>query len=162
LHKPRMEVSRVSLSGPSSTLNRIGAGLAVLASGLVLGACSEVESNLRENQPYEVIGPEDAAIKTVKMEDATAALLPVETTSVRRKGNRKVVPHNAVIYNPDGDVFVYTKPKAETYRRAPIEVIRVHGNQALLSDGPAAGTTIVTTGSAELLATEYEILNQHP
>ena len=152
----------MSRSRPSKTLHRVGAGLAVLASGLVLGACSEVASNLRENQPYKVIGPEEAEIKTVQMEDATAALLPVETTTVRRKGNRKTVPHNAVIYNPDGDVFVYTKPKAETYRRAPIEVVRVHGDEALLSDGPPAGTTIVTTGSAELLATEYEILNQHP
>jgi hypothetical protein len=32
----------------------------------------------------------------------------------------------------------------------------------VLSKGPRSGTTIVTTGSAELLATEYEILNQHP
>ena len=155
-------MSRVRLSRRSSTLRRLGAGLALLASGLVLGACSEVESNLRENQPYEVIGPEEAAIKTVKMEDATAALLPVRTTTVRRKGDRKVVSHNAVIYNPDGEAFVYTKPKAETYIREPIEIVRVNGDDAVLSDGPRTGTTIVTTGSAELLATEYEILNQHP
>jgi hypothetical protein len=141
---------------------RLAAGLAVIAAGLTLGACSEVESNLRENQPYEVIGAEDAPIKTVKMDDATAALLPVELAEVRDRGNRKVVPHNAVIYNPDGDVFVYTKPKAETYRRAPIDIVRVHGDDATLSKGPPAGTEIVTTGSAELLATEYEILNQHP
>jgi hypothetical protein len=141
---------------------RVAAGLAVIASGLALGACSEVESNLRENQPYEVIGAEDAAIKTVKMDDATAGLLPVRLAEVRREGERKVVPHSAVIYNPDGDAFVYTKPKAETYIRAPIEIVRVNGNYATLSKGPPAGTRIVTTGSAELLATEYEILNQHP
>ena len=140
----------------------LAAGLAVLASALVLGACSEVESNVRDNQPYTVEGPEDAAIKTVKMDDATAALLPVRLAEVRNRGDRKVVPHNAVIYNPDGGSFVYTKPKAETYRRAPIEILRVNGEDATLSKGPAAGTEIVTTGSAELLATEYEILNQHP
>ena len=156
-------MSRVSRGRPSRTLpRRLAAGLALLASGLVLGACSEVESNLRENQPYEVIGPEEADIKTVKMEDATAALLPVRTVTVRRRGDRLVVPHNAVIYNPDGASFVYTKPKAETYIREPIEIVRVHGDDATLSDGPTAGTEIVTTGSAELLATEYEILNQHP
>lgn len=141
---------------------KVAAGLAVLASGLVLGACSEVESNVRDSQPYEVIGAEDAAIKTVKMDDETAALLPVELATVRERGNRKVVPHNAVIYNPDGGSFVYTKPKAETYIRAPIDIVRVHGDDATLSKGPSAGTKIVTTGSAELLATEYEILNQHP
>ena len=141
---------------------RLGVGLALVASALVLGACEEVPSNLRENQPYTVEGPEDAAIKTVKMEDATAALLPVELTTVRREDGRKTVSHDAVIYNPDGGSFVYTKPKAETYRRAPIDIVRVSGARAVLSDGPPAGTKIVTTGSAELLATEYEILNQHP
>jgi hypothetical protein len=141
---------------------RLGAGLVLVAAVFVLGACDEVPSNLRENQPYTVEGPEDAAIKTVKMEDETAALLPVRLKAVRESGGRKVVPHDAVIYNPDGGSFVYTKPKAETYIRAPIEIVRVNGDDATLSKGPSAGTKIVTTGSAELLATEYEILNQHP
>jgi hypothetical protein len=140
----------------------LATGLAVAGSSLALAACSEVESNVRDNQPYEVIGPEDAKIKLVKMADETAALLPVRTTTVSREGERKIVPHDAVIYNPDGDSFVYTKPKAETYIREPIEIVRVGGNDAVLSKGPPAGTRIVTTGSAELLATEYEILNQHP
>jgi hypothetical protein len=155
-------VIRVSASRRSRLPRPLAAGLAALAAALVLGACSEVESNVRENQPYTVEGPEDAAIKTVKMADATAALLPVETVSVRKDDRRKVVPHNAVIYNPDGGAFVYTKPKAETYIRAPIDIVRVSGDDATLSKGPPVGTTIVTTGSAELLATEYEILNQHP
>jgi hypothetical protein len=46
--------------------------------------------------------------------------------------------------------------------RAPIEIVRVTGGRVVLSAGPPVGTTVVTTGSAELLATEYEILNQHP
>jgi multidrug efflux pump subunit AcrA (membrane-fusion protein) len=157
-----MGVSRVSRGRLSRLPRRLGAGLALVASALVLGACDEVPSNQRDNQPYTVEGPEDAAIKRIKMEDGTAALLPVELKTVRQEGGRKVVPHNAVIYNPDGGSFVYTKPKAETYIRAPIEIVRVDGNTAELSKGPRTGTTIVTTGSAELLATEYEILNQHP
>jgi len=155
-------VIRVSASRRSRYMRPVAAIVAALATALVLAACSEVESNVRDNQPYTVEGPEDAAIKTVKMDDATAALLPVELAEVRNRGDRKVVPHNAVIYNPDGGSFVYTKPKAETYIRAPIDIVRVHGDDATLSKGPAAGTKIVTTGSAELLATEYEILNQHP
>jgi len=152
----------VSVSRRSKSSRPLAACFAALAAALAVGACSEVESNVRENQPYTVEGPEDAAIKRVKMEDATAALLPVELATVRERGNRTVAPHSAVIYNPDGDAFVYTKPKAETYIRAPIDIVRVNGDRAVLSDGPPVGTTIVTTGSAELLATEYEILNQHP
>jgi hypothetical protein len=157
-----MGVSRVSRGRLSRLPRRLGAGLALVASALVLGACDEVPSNLRENQPYKVTPIKGTDIQRVTMEDTTAALLPVELSSVRQEGKRKFVPHDAVIYNPDGGSFVYTKPKAETYIRAPIEIVRVNGNRAELSKGPPAGVEVVTTGSAELLATEYEILNQHP
>ena len=89
-----------------------------------------------------------AAIKTVIMADETAALLPVRLAEVRQERRRKVVPHNAVIYNPDGGSFVYTKPKAETYIREPIEIVRVNGDDATLSKGPAAGTTRSSTSDA--------------
>jgi hypothetical protein len=141
---------------------RLATGLALVASGLAVSACSEVESNVREVYPYEVTPIEGSDLKRVSMADETAALLPVRTATIQRQGSRKVAPHDALIYNPDGGAFVYTKPKAETYVRAPIEIVRVTGGRVVLSAGPPVGTTVVTTGSAELLATEYEILNQHP
>jgi hypothetical protein len=154
-----IEVSVGRRSGPARL---VASGLVVLAAGLTASACSEVESNVRETYPYQVEPIKGSDIPRVRMEDKTAALLPVETTTVRRAGKRKVVPHEALIYNPDGDSFVYTKPKAETYVRAPVEPVRVEDDEAVLSDGPPTATTIVTTGAAELLATEYEILDQHP
>jgi hypothetical protein len=151
------------VSAPRSRRARlVVSGLVVLAAGLSASACSEVESNLRESYPYKVEPIKGSDVQRVTMADETAALLPVETTTVRRAGKRKVVPHEALIYNPDGGSFVYTKPKSETYVRAPVKVVRVDDEKAVLSDGPRTATTIVTTGAAELLATEYEILNQHP
>jgi hypothetical protein len=151
---------RVSRRLPKVRL--LATGLAVVASGMALSACEEVPSNLREAQPYKVQAIKGTDRNLVSMADETAGLLPVETTELREIDGKKVVPHNALIYNPDGDVFVYTKPKAETYVRRPVRVDRVSGDRAWLKAGPEAGTAIVTTGSAELLATEYEILNQHP
>jgi hypothetical protein len=155
-------MTRARVSQGRGIARLVASGLVVLAAGLAVSACSEVESNVREVYPYKVEPIKGSDVQRVRMEDKTAALLPVETTTVRRARNRKVVPHEALIYNPDGDSFVYTKPEAETYVRAPVKVVRVDGDQAVLSDGPRAATTIVTTGAAELLATEYEILNQHP
>jgi hypothetical protein len=152
---------RVRIGRRSSLARLLASGL-VLAAGLTVSACSEVESNVRETYPYKVEPIKGSDVQRVTMEDETAALLPVETTAVGRSGKRKVVPHEALIYNPDGDSFVYTKPKAETYVRAPVKVVRVDGGEAVLSNGPRVATTVVTTGAAELLATEYEILNQHP
>jgi hypothetical protein len=152
----------VRVSRRLSRVRLLATGLAAVACGLALSACEEVPSNLREAQPYKVQPIKGTDRNTVTMADETAGLLPVETTEVRESGGKKVVPHNALIYNPDGDVFVYSKPKTETYIRRPVRVERVSGSRAWLAAGPEAGTTIVTTGSAELLATEYEILNQHP
>jgi hypothetical protein len=41
--------------------------------------------------------------------------------------------------------------------RESIDVIEIDGDQALLSDGPAPGTEVVTVGAAEILGTEYEV-----
>jgi hypothetical protein len=153
---------RRSVSRRSRLMRLLASGLAALAAGLTVSACSEVASNLRETYPYKVEAIKGSDVQRVTMTDKTAALLPIETTTVRRAGTRTIVPHEALIYNPDGDSFVYTKPKAETYVRAQVKLVRVDGDEAVLSDGPRAATTIVTTGAAELLATEYEILNQHP
>lgn len=138
------------------------AGLAVVASGAVVAGCSEVGSNLVESQPYAVEPIKGTDLNRVTMKDETAARIDLKTARVTRSGKRKVVPHLALIYNPEGAVFVYTRPKPRTYVRAPVKVARVAGNRVLLSKGPRAGTEIVTVGAAELLATEYEILNQHP
>jgi hypothetical protein len=137
--------------------------LAMAACAIAASGCSEVESNVVEVYPYEVKEVEGAKdLKRVSMTDATAARIELQTAKVRLDGGRKVVPHLALIYNPDGDVFVYTRPEPRTYVRAPVEVRHVAGGRVVLSDGPASGTDIVTVGAAELLATEYEILNQHP
>jgi hypothetical protein len=155
-------VSQVRLTVKRRTVRRLLTGAVLLASAALLSACDEVPSNLREATPYKVSPIKGTDRNLVSMADETAALLPVETTKVRESGGKKVIPHNALIYNPDGDAFVYTKPKAETYVRRPVRVDRAEGDRVWLSAGPEAGTTIVTTGTAELLATEYEILNQHP
>jgi hypothetical protein len=155
-------VSHVRVSPLSRLTRPLATALAVIGCGIALSACDEVPSNLREAQPYKVQPIKGTDRNTVTMADATAGLLPVQTTTVSESKGEKVVPHDALIYNPDGDVFVYTKPKSETYVRRPVRVERVSGERVWLAAGPEAGTTIVTTGSAELLATEYEILNQHP
>jgi hypothetical protein len=152
----------VSPSRPSSPSRLIRTGLALIAAGVAFAGCAEVESNLVEEQPYTLEAVEGSDIQRIKMGDETASKLDLRTAPVRRAGRRTVVPYSALIYNPDGDTFVYTVPGPETYLRAPVTVRRISGDRVLLSDGPPAGTTIVTVGAAELIATEYEILNQHP
>lgn len=157
-----MAPSRASRRHSAPVGLRLWAGLAILAVLLGVSACAEVPSNLVEDQPYELEPIEGTDLQRVKLSDETAARIDLQTASVRQAGRRTAVPHAALIYNPDGDVFVYTRPAPQTYVRAPVTVRRVEDAQALLSEGPTVGTVVVTVGAAELLATEYEILNQHP
>jgi hypothetical protein len=137
-------------------------GLALVIVGLALAGCQEVPSNLVKSQPYTLEPVKGTDLNRVKLSDEISKQIDLQTVKVRASGKWKIVPHEALIYNPEGKVYVYTRPQAEVYVRAPVRVARVTGDRVLLTAGPPAGTVIVTVGAAELLATEYEILNQHP
>ena len=139
-----------------------GAALALVLAALALAGCQEVPSNLVKSQPYELEPIPGSDIQRVKLADRIAKNIDLQTATVTARGAERLVPHAALIYNPEGKVFVYTKPEPATYVRAPVIVARIVGGQAVLRGGPPAGTVVVTVGAAELLATEYEILNQHP
>jgi multidrug efflux pump subunit AcrA (membrane-fusion protein) len=134
------------------------AGLVVVAA-VSLSACKEVETETATGyEPAkleEVKGNEDLKIVTFTKEGA--ARVGVKTETVRQESGRKVVPYAALIYDPEGKTFVYTSPKALTYRREPVKVTRVDGQRVIVSDGPAAGTQVVTVGTAEVYGTELEV-----
>jgi hypothetical protein len=68
---------------------------------------------------------------------------------------RLVLPFNAVLHDIHGGQWVYEQIAAHTYTRRRIQVARLAGAQAVLASGPAAGSQIVTDGSAELFGTEF-------
>ena len=84
--------------------------------------------------------------------------LQTATVSTRLVGTqrRQVIPFSAVLYDADGVAWVYTNPEPLTYVRQRLAVDRVAGNDAVLSSGPPAGTTVVTAGAAELFGAEIE------
>jgi hypothetical protein len=72
-------------------------------------------------------------------------------------GEQKTIPYSAVIYGVEGGTWAYTSAGPLTFVRAPITVESVQGGVAVLSDGPAPGTEVVTVGGEELLGTEFAI-----
>jgi hypothetical protein len=137
----------------------LAAGLVLVAAALPLSSCTEVEAESAEGyEPAElhpVKGNDELVRVTFTKEGAERA--GVETAEIERSGRRKTVAYSALIYDPEGKTFVYTSPKPLTYLRKPVEVARVRGDRVLLSDGPPAGTTVVTVGTAEVYGTELEV-----
>jgi hypothetical protein len=70
---------------------------------------------------------------------------------------RKVIPYAAVIYDTEGNTWVYTNPEPLVFVRQPIVVDYFAGDSAVLSEGPESGTAVVIVGGSELLGTELGV-----
>ena len=134
------------------------AGLVVVAA-VSVSACKEVETETAAGyEPAkleEVKGNKD--IKRVTITKEGAARTGIETEKVQLEGGRKVVPYAALVYDPEGKTFVYTNSTPLSYLRVPVKVTRVSGERVIVSDGPPAGTPVVTVGTAEVYGTELEV-----
>jgi hypothetical protein len=137
-----------------------GAMLAFL--GLSLSACSEIETETPAGYEPATLqaleGRDD--LKRVTLTAEGARRIGLETAEVDRSGGQKTVPYAALIYDPEGAVYVYTGVGRRSYLREQVEVQRIDGHQALLSRGPPMGTTVVTVGAAEVHGAELEIASQ--
>lgn len=67
---------------------------------------------------------------------------------------QKVVPYAAVYYDGKGAPWVYVNTKPLVFERRRIGIERIVGDLAVLSDGPAIGTPVVTVGAALLYGAE--------
>lgn len=68
--------------------------------------------------------------------------------------SRKIVPYAAVIYDVNGQTWVYTNPEPLTFIRQSISIDYIKGDSAFLTEGPVAGTEVVVVGGAELYGAE--------
>jgi hypothetical protein len=67
----------------------------------------------------------------------------------------KIIPYQAVIYDVEGGTWVYVKePNALAFVRQSVIIDYIEGDQVFLTEGPPAGTEVVTVGGAELYGTE--------
>jgi len=67
---------------------------------------------------------------------------------------RKTVPYSAVYYDATGQAWVYVTSEPLVYQRQPIVIDTIEGDKAYLTDGPPAGTDVVSVGAALLYGTE--------
>jgi hypothetical protein len=125
----------------------------VLALGAAaLAGCTEVESESETG--YE---PSKLRKTHVEFTPEGAKRTGLRTENVERTGRRVSVPYAALLYDPEGKTYVYTSPKELHYVRAEVRVARVESGRVVLARGPPPGTSVVTTGAAEVYGTELEV-----
>ena len=143
-------------------IRRIGTVSLLVVLALALPGCKDAPAEEEGASDLATVEPiEGSDVSQVTLSEEAAARLDIETATVAGAGpmggKATTIPYAAVLHDPAGDTWTYTNPEPLVFVRAPIDVIRIDGEQALLSSGPPSGTDVVIVGAAELLGTEYEV-----
>jgi hypothetical protein len=125
-----------------------------------LSACTqtsaEATGGAEPAKVEHVEGSED--VSRLTLEPKAAERLGIQTAQVREQKvagkQRKVIPYGALLYDSKGDTYVYVTAQPLTYVREPVTVDYIGAGSVVLTEGPAAGTMVVSVGAAELYGTE--------
>jgi hypothetical protein len=138
------------------------AGLVLIAAGISLSACGEASTGYdyetaSHHEPAKLEPIKGTDVQRVIFDAEAAERVGLQTAPIRQNGEGKIMPYAALIYDAEGNAYAYTAPEPLTYVRKEVEVDRVDGDSVVLSDGPPAGTKVVTVGAAEVYGTEFEV-----
>ena len=116
-----------------------------------LAACAPQSTTTTEKiNPSTLEEIEGSDLKRVILTEKAAQRIGLET--VPASGN--VVPYAAVIYDIEGNTWVYTNPEPLTFIRASVVIDRIEGDQAFLSQRLESDAPIVTVGVSEIYGAE--------
>jgi uncharacterized protein YceK len=130
--------------------------IVAIASLLISGCGAGVSETTTEEGPAQVEHLEGAEPTRVTLTEDAAKRLDIQTVAVRGNGERIVIPYAAILYDTEGNTWIYTNPEPLIFVRSPITVDRIEGEEAFLSAGPPSGTAVVTVGATELFGSESE------
>jgi hypothetical protein len=133
--------------------------LVLASTGLAVSGCAETSESEDSGDPAaELVTVEGSDIPQVVLTERAVERLDIQLSGVSPGSfGTTTIPYAAVVYDPNGDTWVYTTPEPLTFTRTPITVLDITGDRAVLSAGPQPGTDVVTVGTAELYGSEQEI-----
>jgi hypothetical protein len=122
----------------------------VLVLASLISACAPKSSTSTKIDPVKLEPIEGTDFQRVILTEKAAQRLDIQTAEVSGVS----IPYAAVIYDTEGNTWVYTNPEPLTFVRAPIFIDHIEGDQAVLSQELDSGTTVVTLGVSELYGAE--------
>jgi hypothetical protein len=139
------------------------AKLTLIGAALLASGCHS-ETVAVKHHPAKIDSTDVKGIMRVTLDARAAERIGLQTALVRSEqvalaGNtqaRDVVPYGALMYDTKGDTWTYISLEPLVFVRKPVVVKAVVGDLAILTQGPSAGTRVVTVGAAELMAAEHK------
>ena len=143
--------------------------VALLATGSLLSATmasfgDEDEAEHDDNVQVEDTPGTDA--KTLIFTEAAMSHLDVQTAPVKEieasregkdLGRRIAVPHSALIYDAEGEPWVYVSSAPDTFLRKHVAIDFMDDDHIFLTTGVTAGENVVTVGVPELRGAEFGV-----
>lgn len=135
----------------------------VIAGGLLLAACGPKAVTHTKEHPAEVVRIEGSDLSHVTLTAKAMQRIDLKTDEVREQrlsrsvSTQRVVPYSSLIYDPQGQTWVYTSPQPGTFLRHRVDVDFIEGDLVALKDGPPKGTLVASQGVAELYGTEFKV-----
>lgn len=137
----------------------------IIASGSFV-ACSTAAGTTTEEREKAANAQTVDGVVRVTLSEKAAERLGIQTAPVVDAAEstppQRIVPYSAVMYDSAGETFVYTESASRVFAHAAITVARINGDTAVLSDGPPAGTNVVTVGAPELYGAESGLGDENP
>lgn len=141
-------------------INRFLAVVLIVMLGLLYFGGGRVTENQDETEPAEVEPVAETELKRVKLTAKAAERLGIATEEVRwaqsspSKASLKAVPYSSLIYDLNGETWVYVNPESLNFLRHPVTVDYIEAETVYLLEGPDVETQVVTVGAAELYGAE--------
>ncbi|HEY7200124.1 MAG TPA: hypothetical protein VIC57_07935 [Candidatus Dormibacteraeota bacterium] len=127
----------------------------IAVSALLVG-CEQAAPESGES-PVEVQAIPGSNVSRIILTTEAEGRIGLQTAAVQQNSS---MPLAALVYDREGDTWVYTVAGPLTYVRQHVTVARVTGDTVVLQTGPPPGTTVVTVGAAELLGSEYGVAGE--
>ena len=135
--------------------------VAALALWAFQGGNPAESATTEEGGPATVEHIEGSDLSKVTLTDQANRRLDIQLGDVTEQqinGAAKLTaPYGAIFYDAMGQSWVYTNPEGLSYVRAAVTIERIEEGMAVLSEGPAVGTKVVSVGAALLYGTEYGV-----
>lgn len=118
-------------------------------------AAGTAEASVKQGGSSTVEAIAGTQLKRVTLSAKAAKRLAIKTGKMNvDAGGVMTAPYAALIYDRNGETWVYTNPEPLVFVRAPVVVETINGNDAILKQGPEHGTVVVVVGVAELYGAE--------
>ena len=141
------------------TLNKFFVVLLALSCIQII-SCRSNQENHKVEHPATVEDIEGSNLSKITLTEKAAERIGLQTARVNeihQSQKKLVVPYSSIIYDINGQAWVYTSPEERTFVRHKIDIDHIQGNNVFLNDGPPEGTVIATIGVAELYGTEFKV-----